>query len=436
MNETVWNGATTGWLLVAGALTMLMVPGVAFFYGGMVRAGNVLGTIAQSLAVLALGSVTWIVAGFSIAFSAGNPLFGDLSLTGWADAATRVPGIDLAGVPLPAFVFFQMMFAVVTPALITGATAERWRFSSFAAFTVLWSVLVYAPVAHWLFSPHGWAAELGALDYAGGAVVHANAGAAALACSWVLGRRRLETRPHNLPIMLLGGALLWFGWFGFNGGSALHPDSVAATAVLNTQLAAAMGVLGWAGLERVRVGKPTTLGIASGAVSGLVAITPAAGYVSPLSALLIGLIGGLACQLAVGLKTVLRLDDSLDVAAVHLVGGVVGAVSVGLFASHAVNPKAADGLFLGGGYTLLGAQSLATLAVIGWSLLATVVICRFTDRLFGNRLTARDESIGLDLSQHGETAYVFDRPVGRHTAADLPRGDSDHARTSMGGTTR
>ncbi|WP_203832205.1 ammonium transporter, partial [Catellatospora citrea] len=377
-----------------------------------------------------------IVAGFSIAFSAGNPLFGDLSLTGWADAATRVPGIDLAGVPLPAFVFFQMMFAVATPALITGATAERWRFSSFAVFTALWSVLVYAPIAHWIFSPRGWAAEMGTLDFAGGAVVHANAGAAALACAWVLGRRRIETRPHNLPIMLLGAVLLWFGWFGFNGGSALHPDSIAATAMLNTQLAAATGVLGWAGLERIRVGKPTTLGIASGAVSGLVAITPAAGYVSPLSALVIGLLGGLACQLAVGLKTVLRLDDSLDVAAVHLVGGVVGALSVGLFASHAVNPKATDGLFLGGGYTLLGAQSLATLAVIGWSLLATVVICRLTDRLFGNRLTARDETIGLDLSQHGETAYVFDRPVGRHAAADAPSGDADFARTSIGGTTR
>ncbi|GAA1421711.1 ammonium transporter [Catellatospora coxensis] len=432
MNDTVWNGANTGWLLVAGALTMLMVPGVAFFYGGMVRAGNVLGTIAQSVAALAVGSVTWVLLGFSVVFSEGNPLFGDLSLAGWSDPATRVPGIELAGVPLPAFVFFQMMFAVVTPVLITGATAERWRFSAFVGFTLLWSVLVYAPVAHWIFSPHGWAAELGAFDYAGGAVVHANAGAAALACAWVLGGRRAQSKPHNLPLMLLGGMLLWFGWFGFNGGSALHSDAVAATAVLNTQLAAAAGVLGWGGMERLRVGKPTTLGIASGAVSGLVAITPAAGYVSPLSALVIGLLGGLACQLAVGLKNLLRLDDSLDVAAVHLVGGVVGALSVGLFASHAVNPAIGDGLFLGGGYGLLGAQSAATFAVIAWSLLATFVICRFTDRLFGNRLTARDETIGLDLSQHGETAYVFDGPTARHAVP----ADAEPARTTTGGITR
>ncbi len=406
---------TTVWLLISAAFVLLMTPGVAFFYGGMVRARNVLGTLMQSFTTIGIVSVVWIAIGFSLAFDTGHALIGGFSFAGLPNLNAELPGVDLSGAPLLAFVAFQLMFAIITPALITGAGGERWRFGGFVFFVAAWSVLVYAPVAHWLFSPHGWAAHLGAFDFAGGAVVHANAGAAAIVVAARLGQRRgwpdPQMRPHNLPLMLTGAALLWFGWFGFNGGSAITPNGTAALAVLNTQAAAGAALLLWALAERIRFGKPTSLGAASGAIAGLVAITPAAGYVTPLGAIAIGAAAGVVCHLAVGLKSVFRLDDSLDVAAVHLGGGIVGTLAVGLLASSAVNPVVPDGLFYGGGYRLLGAQALAVAAVIGYSMVMTFIIMTLGGRLIGSRLTGREEAIGLDLSQHGEIAYGLSDPL-------------------------
>ncbi len=405
----------TAWLLVSAALVLLMAPGVAFFYGGMVRAANVLGTIMQSFMVIGIVSVLWVAVGFSLAFGQGNQFIGGFDLAGLPDLSATVPGIHLGGVPLLAFVVFQMMFAVITPALITGAGAERWRFGASVFFVAAWSLLVYAPIAHWLFSPQGWAAKLGALDFAGGAVVHASAGAAALALAARLGRRvgwgDPQMRPHNLPLVLIGTSLLWFGWFGFNGGSALTANGVATLAVVNTQVAAATALMSWAIAERIRFGKPTTLGAASGAIAGLVAITPAAGYVTPVGAIAIGAIAGVFCHLAVGLKAVFRVDDSLDVTAVHLGGGLVGCLCVGLFASRDANPAGADGLFSGGGYRQLGLQALAVCVVIAYSMLMTLLISSIANRIIGNRVTPREEAIGLDLSQHGESAYTFTPPA-------------------------
>jgi Amt family ammonium transporter len=430
----------TAWLLACAALVLIMTPGVAFLYGGMVRGPNVLGTVMQSLITMGIVSVSWVAIGFTLAFDTSNPFVGGLHFAGLSDLNGTVPGIG--GVPLLAFVIFQMMFAVITPALITGAGAERWRLGAFVFFVAVWSLLVYAPVAHWLFSPAGWAAKLGALDFAGGAVVHANAGAAALVVAARLGRRKgwpnPDIRPHNLPLALMGAALLWFGWFGFNGGSALTANGVAAVAVTNTQVAAGAALLSWAVAERIRFGKPTTLGAASGAVAGLVAITPAAGYVEPLGAMAIGALAGVVCHLAVGLKAVLRLDDSLDVAAVHLVGGVLGGLSVGLFATRAVNPHAPDGLFYGGGYRLLGVQAIAVGSVVAYSLVMTLLIVGLANRLFRNRVSAREESIGLDLSQHGEAAYAFTpqavRTLGSMTEHTHAGGNG--ARSDRSSTTR
>src|SRR4051794_9325672 len=360
--QTQLDAGATAWLLASTALVLLMTPGVAFFYGGMVRQKNVLGMIMQSFTTIGVVSVTWVLLGFTLAFGAGRWI-GGLSFAGLTDPQQQVPGYAHLGVPTLAFVAFQMMFAVITPALVTGATAERWRFGAYVMFVALWSLLVYAPIAHWVFSPDGWANRLGALDFAGGTVVHSNAGAAALAMALVLGRRRgwpeEQQRPHNLPLVMMGTALLWFGWFGFNGGSALAANGVAASAVVNTQLGASAAMLAWVGVERLRYGKGTTLGAASGAVTGLVAITPAAGYVTPVGAIIIGMVAGSVCQLAVGLKSWFGLDDSLDVIAVHLGGGVIGSLCVGLFASRSVNPDGADGLFYGGGYHLIGVQALA-----------------------------------------------------------------------------
>jgi Amt family ammonium transporter len=398
-----------------------MTPGVAFFYGGMVRQKNVLGMIMQSFATIGIVSVTWVALGFSLAFGPGRWI-GGLGLAGLTDPNAHVPGYTHMGVPMFAFAAFQMMFAVITPALVTGATAERWRFGAYALFVAVWSLIVYAPIAHWVFSPDGWASRLGALDFAGGTVVHSNAGAAALAMAIVLGRRRgwpeEQSRPHNLPLVMIGTALLWFGWFGFNGGSALRANGVAAAAVINTQLAASTALLAWIAVERTRFSKGTTLGAASGAVTGLVAITPAAGYVSPLGAIAIGAFAGAVCQLAVGLKSWFRLDDSLDVIAVHLGGGVIGSLAVGLFATKSINPDGADGLFYGGGYHLLGVQALAILSVVVYSLVMTSLLGGLTNRLLGNRLRAREELVGLDLSQHGEAAYEIVPP--RVAAATAP----------------
>jgi Amt family ammonium transporter len=401
-----------------------MTPGVAFFYGGMVRRTNVLGVIMQNFTTLAVGSVVWVVIGFTLAFAPGNPIIGDLrwfSLSNPTGSVVAAPGI-----PVTVFALFQMMFAIVTPALITGATVDRWRFGAFSVFIALWSLLVYAPVAHWVFAPQGWAARWGALDFAGGTVVHANAGAAALAMAILLGRRRgwpdSTGRPHNLPMVMIGLAMLWFGWLGFNGGSAYGANQLAGTASVNTVVAASTALLAWTAAERIRYGKATTLGAASGAVAGLVAITPAAGYVSPAGGLAIGVIAGVLCHLAVGLKSWFGVDDSLDVAAVHLVGGVAGALCVGLFATKAVNAAGANGLFYAGGYHQLGRQAVTAAAVTAYSLVATFLIGSVLNRLMGNRVSRREEAAGLDLSIHGEAAYELVAPEttvpAAHRAAD------------------
>ena len=402
----------TAWLLVATVLVMFMTPGVAFFYSGMVRSKHVLGMLMQSLAGMAVVSLVWFALGYSLAFGGGNGLVGDLrfaGLTGMDDAVPGFEGGTALVVPPLLFAAFQMMFAVITPVLVTGATADRWRFRSYLVFVGVWSLLVYAPVAHWVFSPDGWAARSGVLDFAGGLVVHVNAGAAGLAMAIVLGRRqgwpREPMRPHNLPFVLLGASILWFGWFGFNGGSALRADGVAVTAVVNTHLAACAALAGWAVVERFRFGRPTTLGAASGAVSGLVAITPAAGFVTPLGAVAIGVLAGVVCAYAVSVKLWFRLDDSLDVVGVHLVGGVLGSLAVGLLATTSVNPNGRDGLFAGGGYALLGHQFVAVVAVAAYVFVATYVIGRVLDRLVGNRVPGRQERTGLDLALHGESAY-------------------------------
>ena len=414
-------------MLAATALVMLMTPGLAFFYGGMVRAKGVLAIILQGFATLALVCCVWAIASFSLAFGKGNGFIGDFHFAFLNHMDEVIPGYTGSKaqvIPPLVFVIFQMMFAVITPALITGATADRWRFRAFVPFVVLWSLLVYAPVAHWLFDPLGWAAKMGTLDFAGGMVVHANSGAAALAMALALGRRRGwpddPMRPHNLPLMLLGAAMLWFGWFGFNAGSALQANTLAAYAFVNTTLAASTGLLAWMAVERLRFGKATTLGAASGSVAGLVAITPAAGFVNPPCALLIGIAAGAGCALAVSVKNWLRLDDSLDVVGVHLAGGLIGCLCVGLFATTSINPNGADGLFFGGGYGLLVHQAVAAVAVVGYSFAVTWVLASVLDRLVGNRVTAREEERGLDLALHGETGYEFTPPLPPGAKAAAP----------------
>jgi ammonium transporter, Amt family len=408
------DAGAVAWVLAASALVLLMTPGVAFFYGGMVRAPHVMGMLMQNLTAMALVSVTWVTLGFTLAFGGGNGWIGDLRFIGLQAMNHQLPGFTgghALVIPPVLYALFQLMFAVITPALITGATADRWKFTSFVAFIPLWSLLVYAPIAHWVFSPIGWASRWGAADFAGGLVVHANAGAAALAMALVLGRRRgwprTAMRPHNLPFVVLGAALLWFGWFGFNGGSSLRADTIAVQAFLNTNTAAAAALLTWTMVEKVRFGRPTTLGAASGALAGLVAITPCAGFVGSLSALAIGALAGVASAGAVSVKMWFRLDDSLDVVGVHLVGGGLGALALGLFANSAINPEVADGVFSGGGYGLLLRQAVTLAVVVAYSFGVTYAIGKFLDRVFGNRVTAAEEEQGLDLSQHGERGYEF-----------------------------
>jgi Amt family ammonium transporter len=422
----------TAWVLSATALVLLMSPGVALLYGGMVGSGNVLAVLAQALVTMALVAVVWVVAGHSLAFGGAGPLIGGLEFLGLAGLDEPVPGFPGLAIPHVVFAGFHLAFAMLTATLILGATADRWRFGAVVPFMLLWPLLVYAPVAHWVFSPLGWAARSGALDFAGGTVVHVNAGASALAMALVLGKRRgwpRAGRPHNLPLVVLGAALLWFGWLGFNGGSALAADAVAGFAVLNTIVAAATGMLGWLAVEKVRSGKPTTLGGASGIVCGLVAITPAAGYVPPLASLAIGAVAGALCALAVTLKTWLGYDDTLDVVGVHLVAGVIGSLCVGLFASSAVDPSIRGGVFTSGNYALLGVQALTVLAVGAYAFAVTYGLGALLHRVVGNRVGPEAERRGLDLTQHGETAYGTDdlepaRTPRRHRSAEngaLPR---------------
>ena len=408
------NAGDTAWVLMSAALVMLMTPGLALFYGGMVRAKNVLAMLMQNFFCLGLISVLWAVCMYSLAFHGTGKFIGNLDLA-FLDHANTVPATGFGIYPIPplSFAAFQMMFAVITPALITGAIADRMKFSAWFWFVGLWALLVYTPVAHWVFSPAGWLFRRGALDFAGGTVVHINAGIAALVAVIVIGRRRgwpnHPSPPHSLPLTLLGTGILWFGWFGFNAGSALAANGIAAQAFINTHLAASAAMLGWLLFERIRGGHATTLGAASGAVAGLVAITPCAGFVGAMAAICIGALAGAICYFAVSVKFRFGYDDALDVIGVHLVGGLVGSMLLGLFADASVNANVVNpGLFHGGGFTLLGYQAVASVSVLAFSLVVSLALAKGIDVVIGLRVSEEDERTGLDLSQHAETAYAFD----------------------------
>ena len=411
-----FNAGDTAWVLVAAALVLFMTPGLAFFYGGMVRSKNVLGMLMQNFFALGIVSVLWAFVGYSLAFGGTGGWIGNFDFAGLHHAAnTFAPGFSGLTIPPLAFMSYQMMFAIITPALITGAIADRMRFSAWVWFIGLWAVLVYSPVAHWVFSPSGWLFKRGALDFAGGTVVHINAGVAALAVVLVLGKRRGWPKhpmpPHSLPLTLIGTGILWFGWFGFNAGSALGANGLAAQALVNTHLAAAAAMIGWLVLEKWRTGHATTLGAASGAVAGLVAITPCAGFVGGLAPLAIGAAAGAICFLAVSMKFRFGYDDSLDVIGVHLVGGILGSLLLGLFADQSINAAGRDGVFSGGGWGLMGEQLLAVGVTLVYSFAATWLICMVLKVALpgGLRVSEDDEEVGLDLTQHSEVGYAMDR---------------------------
>jgi ammonium transporter, Amt family len=405
------NAGDTAWLLVSAALVLLMTPALSLFYGGMVRKKNVLSTLMHSMAAIPVVSVLWVLVGYSLAFGPSHGGFiGSFSLVGLAG----LEGVIHGTVPKLAFVAFQMMFAVITPALISGAFAERMKFSAYLMFVVGWSLLVYAPVAHWVWAEDGWLFKLGALDFAGGTVVHLTAGASALVCSLVIGKRlkypQERAVPHNLTMTLTGAGLLWFGWFGFNAGSALASGWLAAAAFMTTHLGAAGGALGWLLIEWRHRGKPTALGVASGLVAGLVAITPAAGFVSVGAAVAIGFVSSMVCYGAVLAKYRYGYDDSLDAFGVHGVGGLCGALLTGVFAVQRSfpgmdEPVGEPGL-LAGNPGLLGVQLLACVAAAAYAVVVTIVLLRVIDKIVGLRVTATDEREGLDTTQHGEEGYA------------------------------
>ena len=407
--STAINGADTAWVLLSSALVLAMlVPGLALFYGGLVRSKNVLGTIMQSFAILCLISMLWMLVGYSLSFGPDvKGVIGSLEWAGLIGVGLTPHPIYGPTIPHQAFMIFQMMFAAITPALITGAFAERMKFSALILFSGLWSLVVYAPVAHWLWGG-GWLAQLGALDFAGGAVVHTSSGISALICVIIMGARQGYgtdyLAPHNLPMVLLGTGLLWVGWFGFNAGSALGPNEVAVVAFLATHTAAVAGALAWMTIEWAHRGAPTILGIASGAIAGLAMVTPGAGYVGPLAAFVMGLIAGSLSYLVIIKKGKFGYDDSLDVVGIHGVAGVVGMSLTGVLASKAVNPAGVDGL-LAGNVGFFGVQVLAVFVVALFSAAMTYGILLLVDRVVGLRVTREEERAGLDISQHNERAY-------------------------------
>jgi len=414
------NTGDTAWVLVSAALVLLMTPAVALFYGGMVRAKGVLNMMMMSFLGLGIVAVLWVAFGYSLAFGdGGNGLVGDFSLAGLMPLVGQVT-TNGGAYPIPALIFamFQLMFAVITVALITGALADRMKFLAWGIFAAVWATLVYFPVAHWVFdfgddelggAGAGWLANLGVLDFAGGTAVHINAGAAALALAIVLGPRvgfgRVPMKPHSLPLVLLGAGLLFFGWFGFNAGSALGANQLAAVAFTNTMVATAGGVIGWLLVERLRDGHATSLGAASGAVAALVAITPACAFVAPWAAIVIGAVAGIVCAFAVTLKYRLRYDDSLDVVGVHLVGGIVGCLLIGVFATTEVNELGKDGLLYGGSVDVLITQAIGAGAVLVYSFVITAVLALILKVTVGLRVSKDDEVAGIDLAEHAETAY-------------------------------
>jgi Amt family ammonium transporter len=422
MTEVILNTGDTAWVLASTALVLLMTPGLALFYGGMVRAKSVLNMMMMSMVTIGIVSILWVIYGFKLAFGyeANSQWFGEISFSGLGSAVNELTNNGgVYPIPLLAFAAFQLMFAVITPALISGSIADRTKFTAWSLFVVIWSTLVYFPVAHWVFAfgnkvgdtvtGAGFLAARGVQDFAGGTAVHINAGAAGLALAIVLGKRvgwrRESMRPHSMPLVLIGASLLWFGWFGFNAGSALGANGVAALAFMNTQVATGAAVVGWLIVEKLRDGHPTSLGAASGAVSGLVAITPACAFVTPWAAVLIGLIAGIFCSLAVGLKYKFNYDDSLDVVGVHLVGGLWGCLSIGFFGSSAINSLGLDGLLYGGGTSLLGKQAFGAFFVLTYSFIATLIIGFIINKTIGFRVKEDAEVAGIDYDQHAETAY-------------------------------
>ncbi len=401
----------TAWILASSALVMLMTPGLGLFYAGMARRKNVLGTLMHSFIALGIVTIQWMLFGYSLAFGPDvGSVIGNLS---WfaLNSVGLEPNADYAAtIPHQVFMIFQMMFAIITPALISGTIAERIKFKTYCAFIFLWSIFVYDPMAHWVWGVGGWIRNLGALDFAGGLVVHVSSGVSALAAALVLGKRKGYgselMAPHNLTMTLTGVGLLWFGWFGFNAGSALGAGALAASAFVATHLGAGAAALSWGVAEWIHRGKPTALGIGSGGVAGLVAITPACGFVSPMSAILIGLAGGVVCYAAVSLKPRIGYDDSLDVVGVHAVGGSLGALLTGVFASKAINAAGNDGLLLGNA-AQLGTQALSLIAAWVYSFVVSYVLLKILDATMGLRVSEEEESEGLDLSQHGESGYTL-----------------------------
>ena len=401
----------TAWVLISTALVMLMTPGLALFYGGMVRRKNVLGTLMHSFVALAIITVQWVLFGYSLAFGPDvGSVIGNLDWIGLKGVGFEPNGDYAPTIPHQLFMVFQMTFAIITPALISGAIAERIKFSAYVVFMFLWAVFVYDPLAHWVWGAGGWMKSMGALDFAGGLVVHISSGVTALACALVVGKRKGYgadlMSPHNLTLTVIGAALLWFGWFGFNGGSALASGDLATSAFVATHIGAGAAAFSWFMVEWAHRGKPTALGLVSGAVAGLVAITPASGFVGPLSSLIIGLVGGAVCYAAVSLKPKFGYDDSLDVVGVHAVGGTTGALLTGFFASKAINAAGADGLFFGNA-SQLGVQALSVVAAWVYSFVVSWIILKILDAVMGLRVSEEDESDGLDLSQHGEVGYTL-----------------------------
>ena len=424
MEDIVLNSGDTAWILASTALVLLMTPGLAFFYGGMVRTKSVLNMMMMSIITIAIVSVLWVIYGFELAFGykAESAWYGNISFSGLGSQVNDFT--NNGGVyPIPVLVFaaFQLMFAIITPALISGAIADRAKFSAWAFFVAIWTTVVYFPVAHWVFAfgnkvgdtvtGTGFLAGRGIEDFAGGTAVHINAGAAALALAIILGKRhgwrKDPMRPHSLPLVMLGAGLLWFGWFGFNAGSSLAANGIAGLAFMNTQVATAGAIIGWLLVERIRNGHATSLGAASGAVAGLVAITPACAFVAPWAAVVIGFIAGILCSLAVGLKYIFKIDDSLDVVGVHLVGGIWGSLSIGIFGSSAVNSIGLDGLAYGGGSELLMKQLLGVGLVFAYSFVATLIIGFAIEKTMGFRIKRESELEGIDLVEHAESAYEF-----------------------------
>ena len=403
------NAADTAFVLISAALVLFMTPGLGLFYGGMVRSKNILGTLMHSYVLIGLISVEWAVIGYSLAFGPDHGgLIGGLDWMNLAGVGQEPFEAYSKTIPHLAFMAFQMMFAVITPALITGAFAERIKFSAFLLFSLIWALIIYNPLAHWVWGDGGWLHAMGALDFAGGAVVHMSSGASALAFCLFLGKRKNYGHepfiPHNLPMTILGAGILWFGWFGFNAGSALAANGLASSAFVATHLAAAAASLSWILAEWIHHGKPTTLGLASGAVAGLVAITPAAGFVSPMASIVIGLVGGVVCYFGVNIKHMFKYDDALDVVGVHGLGGTWGALATGLFATKAVNPDGGDGLLFGNPEQLW-IQFVSVVVTWVFCFVGTLVILAVINAIVKVRVSEEDEAKGLDVSQHGETGY-------------------------------